>query len=133
MQNNNREIALTRRGNSALMKQQETREEYVTPVADVFETPEAFVVKLDMPGARREALSVSAEPLLLTVKGPVESLHHEPAKFLRNEIVIRTYYRQFHLTSGLDHSRIRAEFEDGVLTVTIPKTDEIKLKEIPIQ
>ena len=133
MRKNNNEVALTRKGSSALVRRQGPREEYLTPVADVFETPDSFVVKLDMPGARKEALAVSAEPLLLTVKGPVESLYGETAKILMNEIVTRTYYRQFHLTTGLDHSGIRAEFEDGVLTIIIPKTDQIKLKEIPIQ
>jgi len=133
MHKKNTTVALTRRGINALVKHQEPREEYLLPVADVFETPEAFILKLDMPGAKKEALIVSAEPLLLTVKGPVEGLHQDAVRIHVNEIITKTYYREFHLTTGLDHSGIQAKFEDGVLTITIPKTDDIKLKGIPIQ
>ncbi|MBI2619680.1 MAG: Hsp20/alpha crystallin family protein [Ignavibacteriales bacterium] len=129
----NNEGALTRRGTSALVRHREPREEYLTPVADIFETSDAFVVRLDMPGAKKESLVVSAEPMLITVKGPVEKYHTDPARTLVSETVTKAYYRVFNLTRGLDHTRIQAEFEDGVLTMTIPKNDEMKLKEIPIQ
>ncbi|GJQ19695.1 MAG: hypothetical protein HBSIN02_00500 [Bacteroidia bacterium] len=126
------DTALVRRGNNALVHQPELREEIVTPAADVFETGDSFIVRIDMPGARRESLRVSIDARTLSIKGSVGSLHEGEARFVLNEIARRSYFRQFTLTDGIESGRIQAEFEDGVLTVVLPKSDEFKAREIPI-
>lgn len=124
--------ALVRRGNNALMRQMELREDVVTPAADVFETGDSFIVRIDMPGARRESLQVSADVRTLSIRGSVGSLHDGEARLALNEIARKSYFRQFTLTDGIDSGRIQAEFEDGVLTVVLPKSDEFKAKTIRI-
>jgi len=126
------DTALVRRGNNALMRQTEPREEVVTPAADVFETGDSFIVRIDMPGARRESLQVSVDARTLSIRGSVGSLHDGEARLALNEIAHKSFYRQFALTDGIESGRIQAEFEDGVLTVVLPKSDEWKAKEIRI-
>jgi len=94
--------------------------------------PDAFVVKLDMPGSSKEGVSVTVESDILTVRGMVKSLHRETVSMLMREIVALSYYRVFNLGKGLNADRTQAEFEDGVLTLTIPKADNYKERRISI-
>lgn len=126
------ETALVRRGNHALMRRTERPEEIVTPPADVFETGEAFIVRIDMPGAVRESIQVHVESGFLVVRGSTEELHQENARIVLNEIPRKSYHRKFGLTDGVRSDGIEAEFEDGVLTVVIPKSDDFKAREIRI-
>lgn len=130
MENNN--TALTRKGNDALMKRPELQESIVSPVADVFETSDSFIAKLDMPGAVKEAISLHIEPDRLSIRGTVTPRTEEGVSMLHNEIGRKRYFREFHLTKGIDINNITAQYENGVLTITLPKTDEVKAKDIPI-
>ncbi len=126
------EVALVRRGDVSLIKRPESKEEFINAVADIFETPDAFVVKLDMPGSSKEGIKVNVEADVLSVRGTVRSHHRETATVLMKEIITLSYYRAFKLGEGLASDGIQAEFEDGVLTLIIPKTDDYKVREIPI-
>jgi HSP20 family molecular chaperone IbpA len=131
MGNNN--AALTRSGSRALMRQPEVHEIVVTPVADVYETSDAFIAKLDMPGVDRDQISVSVEPGRLLVKGVMAVMHQVPANIIFCEIGTRSYVREINLGDGIRYDQIQAVFEDGVLTITLPKTDEVKARHIPIK
>jgi len=126
------EVALIRRADLALARRTEPREEFITAVADIFETPDAFVVKLDMPGSSKEGIKVKVESDVLSVQGAVHSIHRETTNRLNREIVAMCYFRAFRLGEGLLAEGIEAEFEDGVLTLVIPKSDEYKVRNIPI-
>lgn len=126
------EVALIRRGEVGLARRTEPKEEFIAAVADIFETPAAFVVKLDMPGSSKDGIKVSVESNTLTVRGAVRSRHRVTASLLTREIVTLTYFRAFNLGEGLEADGIQAEFEDGVLTLIIPKSDDYRTREIPI-
>ncbi|HWP82327.1 MAG TPA: Hsp20/alpha crystallin family protein [Bacteroidota bacterium] len=130
MGNNN--VALTRRVTSSLAQRVEPFHASVTPVADVYETGDAFVVKLDLPGATKESISISVDPNSLSVRASVQPHHQETASLLHNEIGVKNYQRDFNLGEGIDHNGVKAEFVDGVLTITLPKTEWLKAKEITI-
>jgi HSP20 family protein len=130
---NNKHDAIIRKESEALMKRPEPMEMIVVPVADVFETADAFVVKLDVPGTTKESIDLSIEPNQLTVKATIGVYFKNDMKVLFSEIGRKRYLREFHLGDGIDHEKIVAQFEDGVLTITLPKTDEVKPKEIPIR
>jgi len=123
---------LIRRPSSALAKRPEPFEPPVTPLADIYETADAFVVKLDMPGAVKDSISVIVEPGILAVKGKGESHHPENGKLVFSEIGKRSYARTFNLADGVDSGNIEAQFENGVLGITIPKTESLKAREIKI-
>lgn len=129
----NNEIALVRRGTNALALRPEAKERYVTPATDIFETADSFILKLDLPGTRKEAIQLSVEPRTLLVRAKVEPYHKEDINLLFSEIVAKNYYRSFNLGEGIDHSGIHAEFESGVLTIWLPKNESMKAKEIPIK
>jgi HSP20 family protein len=124
---------LIRKPSSALAKRPEPLERPVTPVADIYETADAFVIKLDMPGAVKDSISVLVEPGILAVKGKVEPPHREDGKLVFSEIGSRRYVRSFNLGDGVDGGNIEAKFENGVLGITVPKTESLKAREIKIK
>jgi len=124
---------LIRRPSNALAKRPEPLETPVTPVADIYETADAFVIKLDMPGAVKNSISVIVEPGILAVKGRIDSLHRESGKLVFSEIGHRSYARRFNLGDGVDSGNIAAVFENGVLGITVPKTESLKAHEIIIK
>ena len=123
-------IALAVRPGAALMKRPE---QYVTPWTDIFETREAFILRVDMPGASKESVRIFVDKDLLTVRGTIGEIHRAGAQILVREIVKTNYYRIFNLGQGVNNEGIEAEFAEGVLTVHVPKTEQTKTREIPIQ
>lgn len=124
--------ALVRVGPKSLMKRPEGLRQIVTPVSDVFETSDAFVVKLDLPGVEKERIHVTIEPGRLSVKGEVGVIHRTESSVVPEEIGVKTYYREFHLGDGIDHQAAQADVAEGVLTILLPKTDEVKSRTITI-
>lgn len=131
MGNNN--VALTRRGTNALTRRVEPVNSYVTPVADIYETGEAYVVKLDLPGADHDALTISVDQNTLTVRAALLAFHREHAQMIVEEIGRKSYFREFRLGEGIDRDKVRADFVNGVLTITLPKMESLRAKEIRIQ
>ena len=132
MENNNN-TALTRRSDNALIKKPELQESVVSPVADIFEISDAFIAKLDMPGAVKETINLQIEPDRLTIRGTVTPRTEPGEAMLYTEIGRKRYFREFNLSKGIDVDAIAAQYENGVLTITLPKTDDVKAKDIPIQ
>lgn len=110
-----------------------TEEPYVAPLADIYETPEAYVLLLDMPGAGRENVSVRLENHTLFVKAPVESLHGADAAILHREHRTGGYERSFVLGEDINPENIDAQFENGVLTVKLFKSERVRPREIKIR
>jgi HSP20 family molecular chaperone IbpA len=102
------------------------------PCADVIETPERYVVRLDMPGTRKETISVTLEEGILQVKAAVEPHHADNASVLYRELATTSYQRAFTLGEDVDRNSVDAVFEDGVLTLKLFKTPETKPKQITI-
>ncbi len=108
-------------------------EPYVAPLADIYETPEAYVLLLDMPGAVRQGVSVRLEKDTLFVKAPVEALHGADATMLHREHMTGGYERSFALGEDINPDTIDAQFENGVLTVKLFKSERVKPREITIR
>ncbi len=129
----NGEVALVRRGNDSIARRMESLVDFVTPAADIFETSEAFVLKVDLPGVEKESISVLVEPEQLTVRGLIGQLYKETTNLLYSEIRKASFYRRFRIGAGVDHNQIKANFQDGVLTLTLPKNESVRVREIPIK
>jgi len=128
--NNN---AIVKKETGALMKYTQPIETIVEPVADVFETAGAFIAKLDLPGAAKESINISIEQERLTIKASIEMNYKEEARLLYSEIIRKSYMRRFIIGRGIDQDNIIAEFNNGVLIITLPKNDEVLAKEIKIK
>lgn len=105
----------------------------VTPPADIYETDDAYVLLLDIPGATKESISVSLDKMTLTIRGTVDTTRDEHAKVLYNEIRGGIYQRVFNLTDGVDRDRVEASYSDGVLTIKLLKKEEVKPKTIQVR
>lgn len=129
---NGKNVGIIRTGSSALMKRPEELEMAFAPDADIYETEEAFVVKLDMPGAQKDSLNLLLESKRLIIRGEVSGQFQEQGRILYCEILKKKYYREFNLGNGIQMEKIVAQFDGGVLTVTLPKNEEVKSREIHI-
>jgi HSP20 family protein len=128
---NNRQMM--RKPTTALSRRPSPLEMRVTPVADIFETSNAFVVKLDMPGATKETVRVAVEPGALVATGEVAPLHRDGADLMVHEITRKSYVREFTLGQGASHENVQASYEEGVLTITVQKTEDAASKTIQIR
>jgi HSP20 family protein len=99
---------------------------------DCLRAGDQFVVRFDLPGIDADSLEVSAENQTLTVRA--ERVRHDPegATYLVSERPSGTYRRQLVLGDGLAVDDIRAEYHDGVLTLTIPVAEQAKPRKIEI-
>jgi HSP20 family protein len=107
-------------------------EEYRVPAADVYETSEAFVLMLDLPGAMRESISLTLENGEMRVKADVKPLHRQEGTLLFNEMQGAGFFRAFSIGDGIDTGNVDARFEQGVLTVKLFKGEDVKPREIYI-
>lgn len=98
-----------------------------TPRVNITETPEKFVVSLRVPGFSKDELKISTEKNTLTVKGEkTSSASHENERVLRREFQASTFSRSFSLPETVKLDAISAEHTNGVLNVSIPKTEPAK-------
>jgi HSP20 family protein len=106
--------------------------QFRVPSADVYESPDAFVLMLDLPGASRETIKLTLEKGEMRVEAGVIPLSAGGAESLVNERTTDGFYRAFSIGEGIDTANVDARFEQGVLTVKLYKNDSIKPREIHI-
>lgn len=99
---------------------------------DCLRTGEQFVCRFDLPGIDVDSLDVSAENNTLTVKAERHRRDPENSTYLVSERPSGTYSRQLVLGDGLAVNDIHAEYQDGVLTLTIPVAERAKPRKITI-
>src|SRR5688572_8181101 len=104
------------------------------PSMDVSETPEALVVKAELPGVDPKEVEISVSGDTLTVKGEKKEEKEEKGKtWHRLERSYGSFFRSMTLPMPVDADRITAEAKDGVLTITLPKTEKAKAKRIEVK
>ena len=99
---------------------------------DCLRTGDQFVVRFDLPGIDADSLDVSAENQTLTVRAERTRRDPDGSTYLISERPSGTYSRQLVLGDGLAVDDIRAEYHDGVLTLTIPVAEQAKPRKIEI-
>ncbi len=92
-----------------------------TPLADAYETPEAFVVLLELPGIGEDDVEVQVDGDTLTVKGQRRGLSLRPDRFHRMERSHGPFLRSFQLTEEVEPGHVSAQLRDGVLRLELPK------------
>ena len=99
---------------------------------DCLRAGDSVVVRFDLPGIDAESLEVSAENNTLTVRAERHRQDPDYAVYLTSERPSGTYARQLVLGDGLAVDDIRAEYRDGVLTLTIPVAEQAKPRRIEV-
>ena len=105
------------------------------PAVDIYETDaHEVVLKAELPEMKREDISVTFENGVLTLKGE-RKFEQETTKENYHRVERRhgTFSRSFTLPNTVDASRISAAYKDGILTVTLPKAEEAKPRQIEVQ
>ena len=104
------------------------------PAVDVTESANRYVVSAELPGTKKEDVTVEVHDGLLTIRGEKRSEQVEEDERHRHvERVFGSFTRSFSLPANADGNRIKAHFEDGVLRVEIPKMEEAKPKQVDIK
>ncbi len=103
------------------------------PLVDIFEEDDKFVIKAEIPEVKKEDISINLENNVLTIKGE-RKLEKEDKKenYHRAERFYGMFQRSFTLPGTVDQEKIKANLENGVLTLEIPKKEEVKPKKIEI-
>jgi len=110
-----------------------TSERAWAPVADMYETKDELVIKLELPGMNEKDVQVSITGDLLYIKGQrLESEEVKQEQYFRAERWTGRFERIFQLPIPVQADKVRAAYRDGVLTVTLPKVEAVKPKEIKI-
>ena len=104
------------------------------PALDIVETADGYEVRADLPGIRKEDLSVQIKDstLIIEAESRSESEEKEGDTVLKSERRIGKYYRALRLGEAVDESGIRAEYNDGVLTLALPRSVKVEGKKIDV-
>ncbi len=108
------------------------RQEYVSPVVNIFETGEGYVLQAEMPGVTKDGLEITLEGTEITIVGRrnVEPL---PGNALFRETREADYQRVFELDPAIDTSKIVAKMDQGILMLTLPKSERVKPRKIAVE
>jgi len=107
------------------------QERYVAPPVDIYETRDGLVVLADLPGVAKEALDVRVDNNVLTIRG--HARHGVPGEVIYREYELVNFFRQFELSDQVDQGRISADLKCGVLTLNLPKAEEVKPRQIEVR
>ena len=101
---------------------------------DVYETEESVVLKAAVPGIKPEDLDVSITGEVLTIKGEFKQEEQTSGQrnYLRQERRFGSFCRQLTLPTAVDANKVSATFDDGILTLEMPKREEVKPKTVKI-
>lgn len=104
------------------------------PLTDIYEDKEKYTLKLDLPGIKKDDVKISFVDNKLSISGErSQESEHKDSKCHRIERSFGRYYRSFNLPENVQSDKINAEFKDGQLTISVPKAEEAKPKEIEIK
>jgi len=109
----------------------QTREEYVAPEVNIFETGDSYVLEAEMPGVNKEGLEITLEGNEITIVGR-RAAEDVSGGLIYRERRTADFRRVFEVDPAVDAGRIAAKIEQGVLTLTLPKSERVKPKKIDV-
>lgn len=104
-----------------------------TPALDLYQNDDAVVAVIELPGMRKEEIEISLNDGLLAISGERKEEAADGEKALRTERSSGKFRRRISIPSRVDMSNVSASYKDGILTVTLPKAEEAKPKQIQIK
>lgn len=106
----------------------------IVPPVDVEETDHEYIVRTELPGVKKEDLEVSIQDGMLTINAETryESEEKKAGRIIRQERRYGKYVRSLRLGTDVDSSKVKADYKDGVLCLTLPKSEEVKPRKIAV-
>ena len=100
--------------------------------ANLFETPEGFILQVPMPGANSEAVEITAQQDTLTLKWETKVTTPEGATVHWNGFQSGQYQQSFTLPAAINPERAEASYADGILTLNLPKAEHVKARTVKV-
>src|SRR5262245_22567450 len=113
-------------------QQRAQRQEYVAPNVNIFETQDGYVLEAEMPGVSKEGLEVTLEGNELTIVGRKRP-ESTPGDSILRESSPASYRRVFEIDPAIDTASISARMDQGVLTLTLAKSEKVKPRKITVE
>lgn len=103
------------------------------PRADIYERENDYVLLAEMPGVSHDSVDINFENNELTITGRAEEVPVEGHTLLHREYEVGDYQRSFRYPDNIDAEKIDARMSNGVLRVTLPKSEKAKPKKIAVR
>jgi HSP20 family protein len=118
-------------GQHSTSREQTRQPEYATPEVNIFENKDGYVLEAEMPGVNKEGLEITVEGNELTIIG------HRHAEQVAGQPIFRErrladYRRLFELDPAIDAAKVSAKIDQGIVTVTLPKSERVKPRKIAV-
>lgn len=105
---------------------------YISPLVNIYETDNEFVLTAFMPGVVRDNVKVKVENDSLIMFGQIDYENAISRDYILNEQEIANYYRTFKISDTVDKSKIEARYDNGQLVVNLQKKEKVKPRRIDI-
>jgi len=126
------ELAVREKQELAQQEEKTVPGRYYVPATDIFETDDALTLMLEMPGVNKDAVDVQIEHDVLRVEGKIDSSAYREIEPVYTEYNVGHYARAFTLSNKIDRDAITARVDDGVLTLTLPKSKDALPRRITV-
>jgi HSP20 family protein len=127
------ELAVREKQELATKEEKTTPGRYYVPAADIFETDEALTVILEMPGVQKNNVNIELENDVLRVDGQIDFSNYKEMDPVYTEYNVGHYTRGFTLSNKIDQSKISAQLDSGVVTLTLPKAKDALRRRIILE
>jgi HSP20 family protein len=107
------------------------REQFMAPVSSVIEDTDRYTLQVEMPGVNKEGLEIAVENNELTILGR-RSLPPVDGTLIHRESRLENFRRTFELDPSIDTGKISAKIDQGVVTLTLPKAEQVKPRKIKV-
>jgi HSP20 family protein len=126
------ELAVREKREVATREERTVPGRFYLPPTDVWETEDALTVAMEVPGVARDAVEVELKDDVLRVEARIDPAKYGGLEPVYAEYGVGHWARSFALPDKVDREAIRAQLEDGVLTLTLPKTAEARPRRIAL-
>jgi len=122
---------LVRENRSSAANGERAAEQFITPPATVLENADGYTLEVEMPGVNKETLEMWIENNELTIVGR-RSIPAIDGTLLHRESRLENFRRTFELDPSIDAEKISAKIEHGVVSLTLPKAEQVKPRKITV-
>lgn len=119
------------RENRSTNGDRQATEQFIAPAATVLENADGYTLKVEMPGVSKESLEMWVENNELTILGR-RSVPQIEGALLHRESRPENFRRSFEIDPSIDAAKISAKIEQGVVTLTLPKAEQVKPRKIAV-
>ena len=104
----------------------------IVPVTDIYESPNDYTLTLEMPGVSKDNLDITLDNNELEISGKIMEVENKDKDLCYSEYNLYDYYRKFKVGNDIDRNGIEANLENGILTLKLHKSEEVKPKKIQV-